>query len=221
VSYYLGFGVRKAPYRDPIWVSKRAYPVVYLWGFLIGVGFDLVPIVGPPVWMGLVFLVTKFDANPWLVLSVGVPGSVLGRYLLSLYTPWLSGKVIKRKKNDDMRFVGQRLDQKLWQSWIFVLIYSLSPLPTTPLFSASGLAKIPAMQIIPPFFVGKFVSDAVMLFTGSRAIAHLADLLHGTMSVKGIATIVISILIILGFLFLDWRAVLEKKKVRFSPRIWK
>jgi membrane protein YqaA with SNARE-associated domain len=195
--------------------------MVYLWAFLIGLGFDLVPVIGPPVWTGLVLLVTKFDANPWLVLAVGVPGSVLGRYLLSLYTPWLSKKIVKRKKNDDLEFVGRRLGRKLWQSWIFVLIYSLSPLPTTPLISAAGLAKIAAVQIIPPFFVGKFISDAVMLFTGREAIGSMADLLHGTKSVKGIATAVISVLIIIGFLFLDWRALLEKKKVRFNAHIWK
>jgi uncharacterized membrane protein YdjX (TVP38/TMEM64 family) len=195
--------------------------MVYLWAFLIGLGFDLVPVIGPPVWTGLVLLVSKFDANPWLVLAAGVPGSVLGRYLLSLYTPWLSKKIVKRKKNDDMEFVGRRLGRKLWQSWTFVLIYSLSPLPTTPLFSAAGLAKIAAVQIIPPFFIGKFISDAVMLFTGREAIGSMADLLHGTMSGKGIATAVLSVLVIIGFLFLDWRALLEKKKVRFNAHIWK
>lgn len=195
--------------------------MVYLWAFLVGFGFDLVPIIGPPVWMGLVLLVIKFEPNPWLVLACGVPGSVLGRYCLSLYTPWLAKKVIREKKNHEMQFVGRRLKRKLWQSWVFVLIYSLSPLPTTPLFSAAGLAKINPIQIIPPFFVGKFISDAVMLFTGREAFASLADLVHGTFSVKGIITAGVSILIILGFLFLDWRALLEHKRVRFSPHIWK
>ena len=195
--------------------------MAYLWAFIVGVGFDAVPIIGPPVWTGLVLLVIKFDANPWLVLAAGVPGSVLGRYLLSLYTPWLSKKIIKARKNQEMQFVGRRLKQKLWQSWTFVLVYSLSPLPTTPLFSAAGLARIPAIQILPPFFVGKFISDAFMVFTGRSAISSLADLVHGTFSLKGIITAVISVLIILGFLFLDWRSLLEKKKLRFNVHIWK
>jgi membrane protein YqaA with SNARE-associated domain len=195
--------------------------MVYLWAFLIGLGFDLVPIIGPPVWTGLVLLVVKFDANPWLVLVCGVPGSVLGRYLLSLYTPWLSEKILKRKKNDEMAFVGRKLKQRLWQSWTFVLIYSLSPLPTTPLFSAAGMARIPSRQILPPFFVGKFISDAVMLFVGREAVGSLAELFQGMVSVKGITTAAISLLVILGFLFLDWRALLEKKHVRFNPHIWK
>jgi uncharacterized membrane protein YdjX (TVP38/TMEM64 family) len=195
--------------------------MVYLWAFLIGVAFDLVPIIGPPVWMGLVVLLVKYDANPWLVLAAGVPGSVLGRYLLSLYTPWLSRKVIKRKKNDELEFVGRRLNKKLWQSWTFTLIYALTPLPTTPLFSAAGLAKVKPIQILPAFFVGKFISDAVMLFTGRSAIASFSELLHGTVSPKGIIMSVASLLVICGFLFLDWRFLLEKKRVRFNLHIWK
>jgi membrane protein YqaA with SNARE-associated domain len=195
--------------------------MVYLWAFLIGVGFDLVPIIGPPVWTGLVVLVVKFDANPWLVLAAGVPGSVLGRYLLSLYTPWLSKKIIKRKKNEELEFVGRKLKGKLWPAWTFTLIYSLTPLPTTPLFSAAGLARINAVQILPPFFVGKFISDAVMLFTGRSAVSSFAELLQGTVSVKGIITAGASLLVICGFLFLDWRNLLEKKKVRFNVHIWK
>ena len=195
--------------------------MVYLWAFLIGVGFDLVPIIGPPVWTGLVLLVMKFDANPWLVLACGVPGSVLGRYLLSLYTPWLSKKIIKKRKSDEFEFVGRKLKQKLWQSWTFVLIYSLSPLPTTPLFSAAGLAKINPVQILPAFFIGKFISDAVMLMTGKEAFSSLAELFQGTASAKGIITAVISVLVICGFLFLDWRQLIQRKKLRLSVHIWK
>jgi len=195
--------------------------MVYLWAFLIGVAFDLVPIIGPPVWTGLVLLLVKTDANPWGVLAAGVPGSVLGRYVLSLYTPWLSKKIIKQRKNDEFQFVGRKLKQKLWQSWTFVFLYSVSPLPTTPLFSAAGLAKINPIQIIPPFFVGKFISDSVMVFTGRSAFASLADLFEGTFSVKGIITAVVCVLIICLFLFLDWRELLQKKKLRFNVHIWK
>jgi membrane protein YqaA with SNARE-associated domain len=193
----------------------------YLWVFLASLAFDLVPVIGPPVWTVMVLLLVKFDLNPWIVLAVGVPGSVLGRYLLSLYTPWLSKKIIKRRKNEEFEFVGRKLKQKIWQSWIFVLIYSMSPLPTTPLFSAAGLAKVKPIQILPPFFVGKFISDAVMLFVGRYAFASLADLFQGTFSVKGIVTAAFSILIICAFLFLDWRQLFERKRIRFNVHIWK
>ncbi len=193
----------------------------YFWVFLAALAVDLVPVVGPPAWTVMLLLQVKFDLNSWLVLAVGVPASVLGRYVLSLYTPWLSKKIIKRRKTDELEFVGRKLKQKRWQSWTFVFVYSVSPLPTTPLFSAAGLAKINPLQIIPPFFVGKSISDAVMLFTGRTAFLSGASLLMGTYSVKGLVTAVVTLLIIGGFLFLDWRTLLQEKKLRLNFRIWK
>ncbi len=193
----------------------------YLWVFLAALAVDLVPLIGPPAWTVMVLLQVKLELNPWLVLAAGVPGSVLGRYLLTLYMPWISKKIIKRRKTDELEFVGRKLKQKIWQSWTFVFVYSVSPLPTTPLFSAAGLAKINPLQLIPPFFVGKSISDAVMLFTGRTAFLSMADLLEGTFSVKGAVTAVGTLVVIAGFLFLDWRSLIEKKKFRFNVHIWK
>lgn len=193
----------------------------YLWVFLASLLVDLVPVIGPPAWTVMVLLLVKFELNPWMVLVVGVIGSVIGRYLLSLYTPWLSRRVLKREKNDQFAFVGRRLKGRLWQSWTFVFIYSLLPLPTTPLFSAAGLAKISPLQIIPPFFVGKFISDAVMLFVGRSAFSSLSDILHGTLSPKGILMAVLTVGVIGLVLFIDWRQLLDRKRLRFNTHIWK
>jgi hypothetical protein len=101
------------------------------------------------------------------------------------------------------------------------VIYSLLPLSTTALFSASGMARIKPIQIIPPFFVGKFISDAVMLFSGSYAIVNTTDFIYGTFTWKGITTAAIGALVLAGFLFVDWFALLERKKLQFNFRIWK
>ena len=193
----------------------------YVAMFLAALATDLIPVVGPPVWTVMVFMLVKFDLNPWLVLAVGVPGSVLGRYGLSLYVPRFFGKVIKQTKSDEMKFVGRKLNGSLWRSWAFVLLYSLTPLSTTALFSAAGLARIKPIQILPPFFVGKFTSDAVMLFTGRYAIQDSVDLVSGTFSLKGIVTIVFGLVVLAAFLFLDWRVLLEKKKLHLNFSIWK
>ena len=193
----------------------------YLAMFLAALATDLIPVMGPPVWTVMVFMLVKFDLNPWWVLAVGVPGSVLGRYGLSLYVPRFFSKVIKQTKSDEMKFAGRKLNGSLWRSWPFVLFYSLLPLSTTALFSAAGLARIKPVQILPPFFVGKFVSDAVMLFTGRYAIHNSVDLVYGTFSWKGITTMVAGLVILAAFLFLDWRVLLERKKLRVNFRIWK
>lgn len=189
--------------------------------FFAALATDLIPVIGPPVWTVMVFMLVKFDLNPWLVLAVGVPGSVVGRYGLSLYAPWFFEKIIKQTKTDELKFAGSKLKGSLWRSWTFALLYSLTPLSTTALFSAAGLARIKPIQILPPFFVGKFVSDAVMLFTGSYAISNSAELLQGAYSWKEITTIAAGLVVLAAFLFLDWRLLLVRRKLRFNFNIWK
>jgi len=193
----------------------------YVGVFLTSFAVDVIPLIGPPAWICMVFFLTQYDLNPWLVLCCGVPGSTLGRFVLSAYMPLLSNRLIKRRKNEELQYLGRKLGQKLWRTWTFVLIYSLLPLSTTALFSAAGVARIRPVQILPPFFVGKFASDALMVFTGHYAATNLADIVHGTFSWKGIVTAVLGLAIIAGLLFIDWRVLLQKKKVALNFQVWK
>ena len=157
---------------------------IYAVVFFASLAVDLIPVIGPPAWTVMVFLLVRFDLNPWGVLLTGVPGSALGRYLMSLYISKASGKLLKPGKNEDLDFLGKRLGQKRWRSWLFVFIYSLMPLPTTPLFTAAGVAKVKPISIVPPFFCGKFISDAFMLLTGRYATTNMSDLVHGNVIVE-------------------------------------
>jgi len=193
------------------------YVVVFLSALIV----DSIPLIAPPAWTVAVFLLVKFHLNPWLVLPLCVTGSTLGRYSMSLFIPRFANLVIKRHKTDELQFLGKKLSQNLWQSWLFVFIYSVTPLSTTALFTAAGVAKVKALHTVPPFFCGKFLSDAVMIFTGLYAAANFKDLVHGSYSPKAIVTISLGVVVIGGFLFLDWRALLQRKKLAFNFRIWK
>jgi membrane protein YqaA with SNARE-associated domain len=195
--------------------------VIYLVVFFAALAVDLVPIVSPPAWTVMLWLLVKFDLDPWIVVFAGVPGSALGRYIFSLYVVKISDKMIKRQKHEELRFLGKKLGRRLWPSWLFVFLYTLSPLSTTALFTAAGMAKVRAVRTIPPFFVGKFISDAAMIFTGRYAVGSWSDLVDGTFSAKGISLMVLGLAIIGGFLFIDWFALLERKKLQFNFRIWK
>jgi len=194
-----------------------AYLVVFLSTLVV----DLIPFVAPPAWMLMVFLLVQFDLNPWVVLVCGVAGSTLGRFLFSLFIPRFSARFLKRRKNDDLKFLGRKLTRKLWQSWLFVLAYTLTPLSTTPLFTAAGMAKVKPWKLIPPFFVGKFISDAVLLFTGRNAVTSLKDLLRGIVSLKAIVTMIVGLVIVGGLLFIDWRSLLQRRRLKFKFKIWK
>ena len=193
----------------------------YLAVFLSALVVDLIPVFAPPAWTISVVLLMKFHLNPWIVLPLCVSGSTLGRYILSLYIPRFARHFIRQTKKEELEFLGKKLGQKLWRSWAFVFIYTVTPLSSTALFTAAGVAEVNPLQTIPPFFCGKFISDALMIFTGDYAATNFQDLVHGTFSPKGIVIAVLGLVIIGGFLFLDWRALLQKKKFRFDFKIWK
>ena len=194
---------------------------MYLAVFLCAFAVDLIPVIAPPAWTLMVFFLVRFHLNPWVMLVAGVSGSTLGKYIFSLYVPKIADQLIKRRKREELEFMGKKLGQKLWQSWLFVFIYSLTPLSTAALFAAAAIAKVKAGRMLPPFFAGKFVTDAVLIFTGRYAVRNLTGLVQGAFSAKGILIIVATLVVTGGFLFVDWRALLEKKQFKFNFRIWK
>ena len=113
------------------------------------------------------------------------------------------------------------MSRKLWHGWLFVFIFAVTPLSDTILFTAAAIAKVKAIRIVPPFFCAKLVSDAVMLVVARYTVASFTNRPHGAFPWKGIFTIVFSIVLIAGLLFLDGRALLQKKKFAFNFNIWK
>ena len=83
------------------------------------------------------------------------------------------------------------------------------------------MAKVKPWKLIPPFFVGKFISDAVLLFTGRYAVTSLQDLLRGIVSLKAILTVIVGLVIVGGLLFIDWRSLLQRRRLKFNFKIWK
>jgi membrane protein YqaA with SNARE-associated domain len=169
----------------------------------------------------MVFLMVKFDLNPWIVVLVGVAGSTVGRYLFSLYVTKLSDKFIKARKREELEWLGEKLGGKLWPAWTFVFVYALTPLSTSALFTAAAMARIKPGRTLPPFFCAKLISNGIMVFGGKYAATSLKGIAQGTFSLKGILFIVFGLITIGGVLFIDWRSLLERKKFKVNFRIWK
>ena len=70
--------------------------------------FDIVPFPFLPAFTIMVFLQIMFDLNIWWVIAIGVAGSILGRYILTLYIPLLAGRIFKRSKTEDVEFLGKK-----------------------------------------------------------------------------------------------------------------
>ena len=102
-----------------------------------------------------------------------------------------------------------------------IVAYSLLPLPTTPLFLAAGMAKIRAVRIIPAFFIGKFTSDAIAVHLGKYASENAGSLVEGAISWKSIISLSVGLLLVCTLLFVDWRALIQRKHFQLKFKIWK
>jgi uncharacterized membrane protein YdjX (TVP38/TMEM64 family) len=193
------------------------YVLVFLGSMLV----DIFPIPLPPAFTIMMLLQLTFDLNIWIVIAVGVAGSIVGRTVLSLYIPKVSGKLFKRAKNEDVQYLGKKLKEKGWKSHALVLVYSLMPLPTTPLFVAGGMARLHPLQIIPAFFTGKLISDTAAVLMGKEAVGGAGDLVTGMVSWKSIVGLVLGVLLLLALLFFDWRSLLQRHRLRLKFDIWK
>jgi uncharacterized membrane protein YdjX (TVP38/TMEM64 family) len=113
------------------------------------------------------------------------------------------------------------MKEKGWKSQLVIVTYSLLPLPTTPLFVAGGMARIKPIQIIPAFFIGKFISDAIAVHVGKFASENFKSMVRAALSWKSIASLALGLLLISALLFIDWFALIEKKKFKLNFKIWK
>jgi membrane protein DedA with SNARE-associated domain len=182
---------------------------------------DIVPIPLPPAFTVMIFLQIYYKLDLWAVILVGVSGSIVGRYILSIYIPKLSGKIFKASKNEDAQYLGRLLKKGGWKGMAIVLVYSLMPLPTTPLFIAGGMAKLKPVYIIPPFIIGKLISDTISVLVGRYAADNTHDLVHGLLSFKSIAGAALGLSLLFVILFVDWHTLLRNKRFVLKFHIWK
>jgi membrane protein YqaA with SNARE-associated domain len=193
----------------------------YLLVLIAALAVDTIPVFAPPAWILLVVLLVKFDLNPWLTVVIGVTGSTIGRYILTRYIPKVSSSIVNRREDANLRYIGSKLGRAKWSSALFVFFYTLTPLSTTALFTAAALARIRPWHILLPFFLGRLINDGLLVFSGKYASTSLSDLVHGEANWKTLLTLLAGLIVIAGFVFVDWRRLLEHKQVRFRFKILK
>lgn len=193
------------------------YLLVFLGAFL----FDVVPFPFPPAFTIMVFFQILFGLDIWWVIVIGVFGSIFGRYLLTLYIPLLAERIFKKSKNEDVQFLGERMKDQGWRGQMAILAYTLLPLPTTPIFLASGMARVNASYVIPAFFVGKFTSDAITVHLGKYASENVESIVKSGFSWPSVISLVMGLLLLCSILFIDWRSLILRKKLMLNFRIWK
>lgn len=183
--------------------------------------FDVTPFPLPPAFTIMVFLQIVFGLDIWWVVAIGVSGSILGRYLLTLYIPLLANRIFRKSKNEDVHFLGEQIKDKGWKGQALILAYTLLPLPTTPLFVASGIARINAAYTIPVFFVGKFTSDAITVHLGKYESENVKNIINRGISWESVISLFLGLFFLSIILFVDWRSLIQKRELLLDFKIWK
>jgi membrane protein YqaA with SNARE-associated domain len=195
--------------------------VPYLLVYFASVLVDCIPIFAPPAWMLMMLIMVKFNLNPWIVAAVGTAGTTSGRLIFSGFiVPWIGKKTLGTKKQSDLDFLGKKLSNKGWQTVLFVFIYSVLPISTTPLFAAAGLAKLKRKFIVPPFFIGNLIGDGMLLISGKYVINNFDDISKDAFSAKSILFMTASLLVVFVFLFIDWHEAIVRSKFKLKFKFW-
>jgi membrane protein YqaA with SNARE-associated domain len=195
--------------------------VLYLVAFGAALLVDTIPVFAPPAWTILAFILVKWRPNAWGIIAAGAIGSVIGRYILTLYMPHVSTKIFRPSENDNISFLGKKIGGRFWHANIFVMLYAISPLSTTALFTAAGMAHVNPWNVLPGFAIGKFLGDAWVIFTAKVTADEATDLMHGQVSWQTAFAAAAGLLLLSGVLFIDWRALLGRRKLRLNFAIWK
>ena len=195
--------------------------MVYLAAFAAALLVDTIPVFAPPAWTILALMIIKWNPNPWGIIAAGALGSVIGRYLLTLYMPSVSARILRPSENDNLSFLGKKLGGRFWRANLFVMLYAISPLSTTALFTAAGLAHVNPWNILPGFAIGKFIGDAWVILTAKVTADEATSLMRGQLSWQTALTAGAGLLLISGVLVIDWRQLLGHKKFRLNFKIWK
>ena len=193
----------------------------YLAAFAAALLVDTLPVFAPPAWTILAFMIIKWNLNPWGIIATGALGSVIGRYILTLYMPHVSAKIFRRSENANISFLGKKLGERFWHANIFVMLYAISPLSTTALFTAAGMAYVNPWNILPGFAIGKVLGDAWVILMAKVTADEATDLLQGHVSWQTALTAAAGLMLISCVLFIDWRQLLGHKKFRLNFKIWK
>ncbi|MDP4115180.1 MAG: hypothetical protein Q8903_03555 [Bacteroidota bacterium] len=175
----------------------------------------------PPAFTVMIFLQIAFGLSLWPVILIGVAGSAIGRLVLSKYIDIVAKWVLKPEKNEDIRLLGEKIRTKGLKAQLFILLYTLLPVSSTPLFIASGMARIEPLYIIPAFITGKFTSDSIAVIIGKYTLENANSLFKNPISWQSGTALLLFLLLMFALLFTDWRTLIHQHKFHFKFNIWK
>ena len=189
--------------------------------FLVVLALNLLPAFAPPTWVALSFFSYKFPENDIAMLAlVGATAATLGRVILAKSARSLvRGKLLSADTRQNIDAIKEKLQGRKTLTAGACLFYAFSPLPSNYLFIAYGLTTLELRILALPFFLGRLIGYNFWAHLGSTAAHKLAiEVPHSYMSVYFIAAQVACLALIYVFMRIDWRRLLEERKLRWAGK---
>ena len=187
----------------------------YLIVFLTVIVVNVVPFLMPPTWLVLAFFYNNFIFDAGLLALTGAVASTSGRAMLS-YLGTYFRRFAGRERKRDMELVGRIARQHPIKSFLFTLLFSLSPFPSNVYFLGVGLAKARNAAIFAGFFIGRLISYYLLIRTAQIIFNSLGDIFASKL-LQVIVIDLAGIAAMLLFLMVDWSLLVKKRKLKFVP----
>lgn len=170
---------------------------------------NMMPVFGPPTWAVLVFFNFEYDLPLPVLVLVGAAASAVGRLVLASVFRQI-GYRLPRRRRTDLEAIGATLTEAPRGRWGLLLLFLISPLPSTQLFEAAGLTpQIRLLPITGAFFCGRLVTYSIYVVGSSAAAATLRSLVdEGFASPWAVALQLLLLGLLIAFVLTPWAKIL-------------
>lgn len=181
---------------------------------VISFAVNVIPAFVPPTWLVLSFY--KIN-NPMLNVAAitffGVIGSVVGRYLMYVYSKFFAN-YLPKKEEKNLSYFKKFVAGNEFNLSVGTFLYALTPLPSNFLFISLGLSKTNIKPALLGFALGRFLSYFTLITVSMRAYSYLSRYVSG--SAMSIIVELLGLFFAILIMFVNWKNVYEKGRKFFK-----
>ncbi len=192
--------------------------MTYLVLAAIAAGFALIPLPIFPSWIVVAYMVVQYDLRLVLAILAGAVGTMVGRVGLVAISRVAGERMLGRWSRGNLEYLHGKLENAAGNLGVGALL-AASPPPAGVLFVVAGLMRVELWLVAVSVFLGRVIGYAISVGGASIAAAALANQLRDAI---GPWSVVVAVAIVVGMLLLfvrlDYRALLEDHRLRWNMR---
>lgn len=182
---------------------------------------NIIPIFAPPTWMVLSAIAVYFKLDSvFLLVLIGAAAATCGRLVLAIFSRnIIRSKFLSEQSKNNIDDLKRHLERRKVLTFGIFLFYAFSPLPSSQLFIAYGLTKMPFKLVAVPFFIGRIISYTVLSLTSlgiSKRLAMSSLKTGSFFSIYFVVSQLIFLILIYWFVKIDWHLLFTEKKIKFK-----